>query len=144
ALEKENIFIRDYVELTPDQKAKADDYFRAQIFPVLTPLAVDPGHPFPFISNLSLSIGVLVKPPEAAAGGEHLFARIKVPQVLSRWLTFQEVGDNGRPDMYIFVPIESLIEARLETLFPGMQILEHQHFRVTRNAEVETEIEDPE
>jgi len=158
ALEKENIFIRDYVELTAAQKAKADDYFHAQIFPVLTPLAVDPGHPFPFISNLSLSIGVLLKQPgtpapdggsvSAAGGGEHLFARIKVPQVLSRWLTFQEEGAPGpagkKRDTYVFMPIESLIEARLEALFPGMEIVEHQHFRVTRNAEVETEIEDPE
>ena len=76
ALEGEGIFLRDYVELTTEQRAKADDYFRTQIFPVLTPLAVDPGHPFPFISNQSLSIGVLVKQPNNA---EHLFARIKVP-----------------------------------------------------------------
>ncbi len=75
---------------------------------------------------------------------EHLFARIKVPQVLSRWLTFQETGAGGAPDTYIFMPIESLIEARLEALFPGMEIVEHQHFRVTRNAEVEAEIEAPE
>ncbi len=135
--------MRDYVELTPEQRAKADDYFRSQIFPVLTPLAVDPGHPFPFISNQSLSIGVLVRPPgEANSAGEHLFARIKVPQLLSRWLTFRETID-GR-DHYIFMPIESLIEARLDALFPGMEIIEHQHFRVTRNAEVEPEIEDPE
>ncbi len=156
ALENENIFIRDYVELTAAQKARADDYFRTQIFPVLTPLAVDPGHPFPFISNLSLSIGVLLKQPgTGGAQAEHLFARIKVPQVLSRWLTFQEAapadpnggpaGSTGGPhDTYIFMPIESLIEARLEALFPGMEIVEHQHFRVTRSAEVETEIEDPE
>ncbi|HVT83170.1 MAG TPA: polyphosphate kinase 1, partial [Phycisphaerae bacterium] len=146
ALEAEGIFIRDYVELTPDQKAKADEYFRNQIFPVLTPLAVDPGHPFPFISNLSLSIGVLLRQPSAdpAAQSEHLFARIKVPQVLSRWLTFQDAAAPGGKDTWIFMPIESLIEARLEALFPGMEILEHQHFRVTRNAEVETEIEDPE
>jgi polyphosphate kinase len=178
ALEAENIFIRDYVELTPEQKAKADEYFRSQIFPVLTPLAVDPGHPFPFISNLSLSIGVLLKPSPGAAGAagglgplgamgdgnsspsasgnnstggpEHFFARIKVPQVLSRWLTFQQsggagtAGDGKSPDTYIFMPIESLIEARLDAMFPGMEIVEHQHFRVTRNAEVETEIEDPE
>lgn len=134
-LEAEAVFIRDYVELTPEQQTRADDYFQTQIFPILTPLAVDPGHPFPFISNLSLSIGVLLQQPDNT---EHLFARIKVPQTLSRWLTFQE----GR--QYVFVPIESLIEARLSALFPGMEILEHQHFRITRNAEVETEIEDPE
>ena len=138
-LEGEGIFLRDYVELTAEQRAKADDYFRMQIFPVLTPLAVDPGHPFPFISNQSLSIGVLVKQPGSA---EHLFARIKVPQLLSRWMTFTETVE-GREN-YVFTPIESLIEARLEALFPGMEIVEHQHFRVTRNAEVEPEIEDPE
>lgn len=148
ALESEGIFIRDYVELSPEQQAKADEYFRNQIYPVLTPLAVDPGHPFPFISNLSLSIGVLLRQP-GASGSEHLFARIKVPQVLSRWLTFQErasAGGEGRPgrETYVFMPIESLIEARLTDLFPGMEIVEHQHFRVTRNAEVEAEIEDPE
>jgi polyphosphate kinase len=151
ALEGEGIYIRDYVELTPEQKAKADAYFRTQIFPVLTPLAVDPGHPFPFISNLSLSIGVLLRQP-GASGAEHLFARIKVPQVLSRWLSFQEApaASDGQPpapgsrDTYIFMPIESLIEANLSALFPGMEIVEHQHFRVTRNAEVEAEIEDPE
>jgi polyphosphate kinase len=136
ALESENIFIRDYVELTPEQKARADEYFRTQIFPVLTPLAVDPGHPFPFISNQSLSIGVLVRP--AGGTGEASFARIKVPQLLSRWLTFQE----GRT--YTFVPIETLIEGRLDALFPGMEIVEAQHFRVTRNAEVDADVEDPE
>jgi polyphosphate kinase len=148
ALEAEGIFIRDYVELTPEQKAKADDYFRAQIFPVLTPLAVDPGHPFPFISNLSLSIGVLLKQPGAASDGagsqaEHLFARIKVPQVLSRWLTFHDpaAGPAGK-DLWVFTPIESLIEARLDALFPGMEIVEHQHFRVTRNADVEADVEE--
>jgi polyphosphate kinase len=147
-LERERIFLRDYVELTPDQKTKADEYFRTRIFPVLTPLAVDPGHPFPFISNLSLSIGVLLRPPATGdgPGGEHLFARIKVPQVLSRWLTFQEAGtaETGGKETYIFVPLESLIEAQLNALFPGMEVIEHQHFRVTRNAEVETEIDDPE
>jgi polyphosphate kinase len=142
ALEREGVFVRDYAELTAEQKARADEYFRTRIFPVLTPLAVDPGHPFPFISNLSLSIGVLLRAP-GESEGEHLFARIKVPQVLSRWLTFQERSPAGQ-DTYIFVPIESLIEARLEALFPGMEVLEHQHFRVTRNAEVETEIDDPE
>jgi polyphosphate kinase len=141
ALESEGIFIRDYTQLSAEQRAKADDYFRAQIRPVLTPLAVDPGHPFPFISNQSLSIGVLVKQPGIDVA-EHLFARIKVPHLLSRWLTFQETS--GERETYVFTPIESVIEARLEALFPGMEIVEHEHFRVTRSAEVEAEIEDPE
>ncbi len=135
ALEAEHIYVRTYDQLSPEQKAKADDYFTSQIFPVLTPLAVDPGHPFPFISNLSLSIGVLVSQP---GHREHLFARVKVPQLFSRWITFNEGGDS------VYCPLESLIESRLELLFPGMEILEHHAFRVTRNAEVETEIEDPE
>ena len=110
ALEGEGIFLRDYVELTAEQREKADTYFRTQIFPILTPLAVDPGHPFPFISNQSLSIGVLLKQPNQA---EHLFARIKVPALLSRWLTYQEGAS------YVFMPIESLIEAHLASLFSG-------------------------
>jgi polyphosphate kinase len=134
-LEAHNIYIRDYEQLTKDQQHAADEYFRNQIFPVLTPLAVDPGHPFPFISNLSVSIGVLLRQPNQR---NNLFARIKVPQLFSRWFTFIT------PDEAIFVPIESLIEARLDALFPGMEIIEHQHFRVTRNAEGETDIEDPE
>ncbi len=136
ALELEGIFIKDYLDLTADQKAQAEAYFRSQIYPVLTPLAVDPGHPFPFISNQSLSIGVLVRP--AGSHGESLFARVKVPPLLSRWLTFQE----GLT--YTFVPIETLIEGRLETLFPGMEVVEAQHFRVTRNAEVDADVEDSE
>jgi len=134
-LEAHDIFIRDYEQLTAEQQQKADEYFRNQIYPVLTPLAVDPGHPFPFISNLSVSIGVLLRQPGQA---DNLFARIKVPQLFSRWYMF---GDGAAT---IFVPIESLIEARLDTLFPGMEIIEHQHFRVTRSAEVDAEIEDPE
>lgn len=135
ALETEQIFIRTYDQLTPEQKTKADTYFESQIFPVLTPLAVDPGHPFPFISNLSLSIGVLVRQPTQR---EHLFARIKVPPLFSRWITFNDATG------HVYCSLESLIESRLEMLFPGMEILEHHAFRVTRNAEVETDIEDPE
>jgi polyphosphate kinase len=153
ALEAQGILIRDYSDLTPPQRTRADDYFHSHVRPVLTPLAVDPGHPFPFISNQSLSIGVLLQPPRtpgadpAVAGApvatEHLFARIKVPHLLSRWLTFEETTPDGRR-RYVFMPIESLIEARLDALFPGMEIVEHRHFRVTRSAEVEAEIEDPE
>ncbi len=134
-LESQRILLRSYAQLTPDQRATADDYFERQIFPVLTPLAVDPGHPFPFISNLSVSVGVLLRQPNQR---EHLFARVKVPQLFSRWLTFSE------GDRLIFTSLESLIEGRLELLFPGLEIIEHKPFRVTRNAEVEAEIEDPE
>jgi polyphosphate kinase len=132
ALEQQRIFIRDYEDLSPEDQAGAATYYRQQIFPVLTPLAVDPGHPFPFISNLSVSIGALLKAP---GNPEHLFARIKVPQLLSRWYRIDRAGQT------IFVSIESLIESNLESLFPGMEIVEHQHFRVTRNAEVEADME---
>ena len=131
----EGIVLRGYADLTAAQRAKADDYFQKQIFPVLTPLAVDPGHPFPFISNLSVSVGVILRQP---GHKEHLFARVKVPQLFTRWLTFVEGGET------IFCSLESVIQGRLEILFPGMEILEHKPFRVTRNAEVETDVEDPE
>jgi len=134
-LAEQHIFMRSYADLTPEQKAKADEYFERQVFPILTPLAVDPGHPFPFISNLSVSVGVLLRQPEQR---ERLFARVKVPQLLSRWMTFLHNGEA------VFMPLESLMQARLEMLFPGMEILESQPFRVTRNAEVDAETEDPE
>ena len=132
-LNRHQIFIRSYTELSPAHQAKANEYFQQQIFPVLTPLAVDPGHPFPFISNLSVSVGVLLRQPGQR---EHLFARVKVPQLFSRWLTFVE------GEQIIYMPLESLVQGRLALLFPGMEILEHQPFRVTRNAEVDAEVED--
>ena len=135
ALQHAGILIQPYPLLSAELRSQADDYFLRQVFPVLTPLAVDPGHPFPFISNLSLSLGILLRNPGQR---EHLFARVKVPQLFSRWLSLRQ--DRAT----YFVPLESIIEARLEMLFPGMEILETQPFRVTRNAEVETETEDPE
>ncbi len=100
--------------------------FREKIFPVLTPLAVDSGRPFPYISNLSLNLAVLVRDP--AAGRMH-FARIKVPPLLPRFVPFSE----GR----CFTPLEDVIAANLDQLFPGMEIVEHHTFRVTRNADLE-------
>lgn len=132
-LNRHQIYIRSYAELNAAHQAKANEYFQQQIFPVLTPLAVDPGHPFPFISNLSVSVGVLLRQPGQR---EHLFARVKVPQLFSRWLTFVE------GEQIIYMPLESLVQGRLELLFPGMEILERQPFRVTRNAEVDAEVED--
>jgi len=98
--------------------------FRARIFPVLTPLAVDSGQPFPYISNLSLNLAVLVRDP--AASRMH-FARIKVPPLLPRFVAFGE-------DRH-FVPREEVIAANLGQLFPGMEVVEHYTFRVTRNAD---------
>src|SRR5512141_10284 len=104
--------------------------FFDEIFPVLTPLAVDPGHPFPYISDLSLSLAVTVRDP---ASGERLFARIKVPPILPRLM---EVGQNT------YVLIEQVIAANLDALFPGMEIVEHHLFRVTRNADLAIEEEE--
>ena len=112
-------------ELTPADRERLDEVFDARIFPVLTPLAVDPAHPFPYISNLSLNLAVVVRDPES---GEQRFARVKVPPMLPR---FVDLGDGDR-----FVGIEEVIAARLDRLFPGMQIVRCHPFRVTRNADV--------
>lgn len=111
---------------TPDERTELADLFERQVFPVLTPLAVGPGQPFPYISNLSLSVGVMVRDP---IGGEVRFARVKVPEVLPRLV---RVGEADR-----FVHLKEVIAAGLPTLFPGMEILEHSFFRVTRDADFE-------
>jgi polyphosphate kinase len=136
-LEQAGVTLRRFEELNEHQRNRAAEYFTSYIFPVLTPLAVDPGHPFPFISNLSISIGVLLRQPAAP---EALFARVKVPRLFPRWFKLDEPGGT------IFVPLESLIQGRLELLFPGMHVLESQIFRVTRSAAVEAaeDIEDSE
>ncbi|MHB8508587.1 MAG: polyphosphate kinase 1 [Candidatus Dormibacteria bacterium] len=119
--------------VSPHELSKRDqDYltriFEARIFPVLTPLAVDPAHPFPYISNLSLNLAVLVRDP---ATHVTQFARIKVPPLLARFLP---LADGRR-----FVALENLIAARLEDLFPGMEVVAHHPFRVTRNADLALE-----
>ena len=102
--------------------------FEETVFPVLTPLAVDPAHPFPYISNLSLNLAVVVRDPD---DGETRFARVKVPPILPRFVVM--------PDGERFVPLEQVIAAHLDRLFPGLEILEHHAFRVTRNADFEVE-----
>jgi polyphosphate kinase len=102
--------------------------FEQRVFPVLTPLAVDPAHPFPYISNLSMNLAVEVREP---GGGETHFARVKVPPVLPRFVVL--------PDGERFVPLEQVIAAHLDRLFPGLQVADHHVFRVTRNADFEVE-----
>ena len=121
-------------DLTPGEWGEIDEYFESQIFPVLTPLAVDPGHPFPYISNLSLSLAVEIRDPER--GSIH-FARVKVPKSLPRWVP---VG--GRP--FHFVPLEQVIGANLGALFPGMEIAAAYTFRITRYSDLDMPIEQPE
>ena len=137
ALKNEKIFILDYAELTQRQKTSTEAYFDEVVFPVLTPLAFDPGHPFPHISNLSLNLAVLLRD---AKGKEH-FARIKVPNTLPRLVPLKRssggVRKNGTiPKAHYFVWLEQLIAANLPKLFPGMRIEEAHPFRVTRDADM--------
>ena len=121
-------------ELSAGERRAIDEHFESQIFPVLTPLAVDPGHPFPYVSNLSLSLAVEVR--DAVQGTVH-FARVKVPERLSRW-----VAVPGRTHQ--FVPLEQVIGENLEALFPGLDVLGWYAFRVTRYSDLEfTNLEDP-
>jgi len=113
-------------DVTEAERATLDAYFETEVFPVLTPLAVDPGHPFPYISNLSLSLAVQVR--DDARDAEH-FARVKVPRSLPRWVPV------GRPNT--FVPLENLIGAHLPRLFAGMRVLGWHMFRITRNSDLE-------
>ena len=126
ALSEAGVRVLRWSELEEAQREELNAMFREKIFPVLTPLAVDSGRPFPYISNLSLNLAVLVRDP--AAGRMH-FARIKVPPILPRFVAFAE-------DRF-FVPLEEVIAANLDQLFPGMEIVEHHTFRVTRNADLE-------
>lgn len=119
-------------ELTPVEKTEMDRFFDDKVFPILTPLAVDPSHPFPYISGLSLNLAVVVRNP---ATGNELFARVKVPPLLPR---FVQVAPQR------FVPLEDIIAAHLDELFPGMEILQRHTFRVTRNEDVEVEEDDAE
>src|SRR5690242_11398848 len=121
-------------DLTAREWGALDEYFESQVFPVLTPLAVDPGHPFPYISNLSLSLAVEIRDPET---GEDHFARVKVPKSLPRW-----VSVIGRPTH--FVPLEEVIGANLGALFPGMEVLRWHAFRITRYSDLEMPVEEPE
>jgi polyphosphate kinase len=121
-------------DLTPIEWRAVDEYFESQVFPVLTPLAVDPGHPFPYISNLSLSIAAEVRDPE---GGAVRFARVKVPRSLPRWVPVE-----GRP--FHFVPLEQVIGANLGSLFPGLEVPAWYAFRITRYSDLDIPVEEPE
>ncbi|WP_431627267.1 polyphosphate kinase 1 [Alkalinema pantanalense] len=135
------IFLLDYMDLNQEQRAYLKNYFDEQVFPVLTPLAIDPSHPFPYISNLSLNLAVVIKDSET---GEELYARVKAPKVLPRFIqlpieTNGPTGTKTKPTVWAGVPLEQVIAHNLENLFPGMQIQEYYPFRVTRNADLEVE-----
>jgi len=138
-LASHGIHILDYIQLTQKQRSYLDNYFNEQVFPVLTPLAVDPSHPFPYISNLSLNLAVVIKNPETE---EEFFARVKVPNVLPRFLPLPpELGihSQGQPANWTGVPLEQAIAHNLESLFPGMTIQEYHPFRITRDADLALE-----
>ncbi|UNZ18608.1 RNA degradosome polyphosphate kinase [Streptomyces sp. 891-h] len=132
ALAAEGLHLIRWAELTEAEQARLFTLFRRQIYPVLTPLAVDPAHPFPYISGLSLNLAVVVRNP---VSGHNHFARVKVPPLLPRFL-------EASPHRY--VPLEDVIAAHLEELFPGMEVLAHHMFRVTRNEDLEVEEDDAE
>lgn len=128
ALADEGLRFSNWDDLDEEARAYVDEQFRELLFPVLTPLAVDPAHPFPYISDLSLNLAVFIADPKT---GATRFARVKVPPILPRFLT--------GPRRQRFVPLEQVIAAHLEELFPGMDVLSHFPFRVTRNADFEIE-----
>ncbi|MCT1712736.1 RNA degradosome polyphosphate kinase [Dietzia cinnamea] len=131
-LEANGIRILPWSDLTADEKFSLAELFRNSIFPVLTPLAVDPAHPFPYISGLSLNLAVIIR--DLDSGQEH-FARVKIPHNVPRFVRV----DRGGPDEHSFVPAEDIIAAHLGELFQGMEVVEHHVFRVTRNADMEVE-----
>jgi len=135
ALANQGISLVTWNDLDESEKSYTTELFNKRIFPVLTPLAVDPSHPFPYISGLSLNLAVIVK---NATTHEEFFARLKVPPVLSR---FVETSNQGRTR---FIPLEDLISAHLSSLFPGMVIEDHYTFRVTRNQDLELDEDETE
>ena len=140
ALEASGIHLLEYAQLTPRQQAKADRYFDDTVLPVLTPLAFDPGHPFPHISNLSLNLAVLIRDNH----GEECFARVKVPDTLPQLVPIDRAPrrKNGKTsNEQSFLWLEDLIAANLGKLFPGMQIVEAHPFHITRNADLATKDE---
>jgi len=128
ALRKLGIHVVGWADLTEAERAETQSWFRRNVFPILTPLAVDPGHRFPFISNMSVSLGLVVRRPGEP---ETLFARVKIPESPSRLF---ELRAGGR-----FIAVQEIIEHHLEELFPGMEILQVLPFRITRDAEIEPE-----
>ncbi|MEV0076854.1 RNA degradosome polyphosphate kinase [Nocardia neocaledoniensis] len=134
ALDAHGIDLIGWADLDDDERQRLSGYFTDQVFPVLTPLAVDPAHPFPYISGLSLNLAVTVK--DADTGGEH-FARVKVPDNVDR---FVRVRRTAAPSaIAAFLPMEELIAAHLDLLFPGLTVVETHSFRITRNADFEVD-----
>jgi polyphosphate kinase len=136
ALADAGIQIVSYDTLDEDERARLYDYFQAQVFPVLMPLAVDPAHPFPYISGLSLNLAIRIR---SARTGRQEFARLKVPPMLPRFVELPAAAGTVR-----YLPLEDLISNHLDDLFPGMEVLDHHAFRLTRNEDVAIEEDETE
>jgi len=132
ALARHGVALLDMAALGAAERERLDRYFRDNVFPVLTPLAVDPAHPFPYISNLSISLAVHLR----STDGDERFARVKVPKILPRWVP---VEGGAR-----FVPLEQVVQANIESLFPGLEILGCYAFRITRNTDFEVDHDEAE
>lgn len=140
-LAAQGIYLLNYAGLNDEQRQYLQQFFEEKIFPVLTPLAIDPSHPFPYISNLSLNLAVVVQDDET---GAKRLARVKVPKLLPRFIALPEAlhpSRGGRATIWAGVPIEQIIAHHLPLLFHGMTVLEYGCFRVTRTAELELEEE---
>lgn len=138
SLDKEGIHVLDYQKLSKSQKERADSYFKDVIYPVLTPLALDPGHPFPHISNLSLNLAIVIRDKK----GNEKFARLKVPDTLPRLIPIKRSSGSVRKDGTIpfhhyFVWLEQVIAANLSDLFPGLEVVDAHPFRIVRDADIE-------
>ena len=142
ALEKEQIRIVKWSDLEDEAKARLTSFFSDEVFPILTPLAVDPAHPFPYISGLSLNLAVVVRNPQT---GKELFARLKVPDQLNRMISIDGSRAVNSPSREArFIALEDVIAQHLDMMFPGMEVLEVHAFRVTRNEDLEVEEDDAE
>lgn len=144
AMEREGIYLVGWPDLTDAERERLDRFFTNQVFPVLTPLAVDPAHPFPYISGLSLNLAVVLRNP---ATGKDVFARIKLPPLLPRFVNAANLADplTATPESPArYVPLEDVIGEHLDQLFPGMEVVHSHTFRVTRNEDLEVEEDDTE
>ncbi|MGQ9804867.1 MAG: polyphosphate kinase 1 [Chlorobiales bacterium] len=135
-LAREKIYFKSCSELSPKERSILDQYFENNIFPILTPLALDPGHPFPHVSNLSLSLAVQLK---AEGDDEPRFARVKVPDTISRLIRLDKIGINPTDGEIVFVWLEDVVATNIQKLFPGVEIEAVYPFRVIRDADIEIE-----
>ncbi|GAB3563104.1 RNA degradosome polyphosphate kinase [Spelaeicoccus albus] len=144
AMEREGIYLVGWPDLTDAERSRLHKFFTNQVFPVLTPLAVDPAHPFPYISGLSLNLAVVLRNPTT---GKDVFARIKLPPLLPRFVNAANLADplTATPESPArYVPLEDVIGEHLDQLFPGMEVVHSHTFRVTRNEDLEVEEDDTE